>query len=105
MDVLLNMIRKNPNLIVDSLKKITRKLELLANLGYSKKEIYIITKTIPGIFSLADETILSKITILEDLGFTNSQAKKIIKKTPSIIGYSKETITYGEVGIVVSYEM
>ena len=72
-----------------------KSVELLINLGYSKKEAEDITSSFL-LVTLKDETLCKKIhenfNYLISLGYTRADVIKMTKLLPSLYSYSKETI-------------
>ena len=72
-----------------------KSVELLINLGYSKKEAEAIISSFT-IVNLKDETLCKNITknfnYLIGLGYTKVDVIKMTKSFPSLYSYSKETI-------------
>ncbi len=70
-------------------------VELLINLGYSKKEAEAIISSFP-LVNLKDGTLCKNINenfnYLIGLGYTKVDVIKMTKKLPSLYSYSKETI-------------
>ena len=72
-----------------------KSIELLINLGYSKKEAEAITSSYP-LVNLKDETLCKNINenfnYLISLGYTKSDVIKMTKILPSLYSYSKENV-------------
>ncbi len=71
---------------------IKRNYKFLLNLGYTKEEIIKMTKSLPSLYGLSEETITNKINFLIKQGYSKEEVIKMIKTLPALYGISEENI-------------
>ena len=74
------------------MRKVKENYEFLISLGYSKKEIIKMTKSLPFIYGLRIENINQKIEDMEELGYSREEVIKMTKSFPQIYSLSIENI-------------
>ena len=71
---------------------IKRNYKFLLNLGYTKEEIIKMTKSLPSLYGLSEETITNKINFLIKQGYNKEDVIKMTKTLPALYGISEENI-------------
>ncbi len=74
------------------INKVKENYEFLISLGYSKKEVIKMTKSLPNIYGYSIETMQQKIEDMEKLGYSKKEVIKMTKRLPNIYGYSIENM-------------
>ena len=75
-----------------SIENIKNKIDILIELGYSKKDIIKISKRLPTLFCYSIDNIKNKINDMITLGLTKEAIIKMIKEFPSILSISIDNI-------------
>ena len=73
--------------------KIKRIYNFLLGIGYTREEVIKITKQLPILYGLSEQSIINKINFLISLGYIKEEVIKMTKQLPAIYSYSEENIT------------